>query len=427
MRFLNEIYSRLDKDKPVPVRACFLAHAEETAEHISKYLLQIDERGLVFQPEKFPLLDLEVTTLHGLANRFISRDSDNLQPLSLDGSEGRKMQFEVIESIVDSFVADDWPFDFKEGCDAQFSSGIEAKASNPARRGFCYNLSDEFANVLEALGVRSIDEIAPRYMRARPSERALARNAAEKRAVLELYRRFRQVLAELGVFSLDQFTADFLAYLNSFRWDALRKERGFDFVFADELHLFNAQERRVLGLLLRDSEPPRRVAVAYDPRQSPRNSFFPQAINPRDTIWSEAGLEANTKPFELLDVFRYTPQILHFLDRLNERFPAVNLAEEWLLNYGHSKMANGPLPLARSFPNQKMMAENAAERALELVHRAGKGEHVAVLCLDHDRFATYRSAGIFQDDFVIVGGRDELGSIDKFRRLWNHWSAYRRL
>jgi hypothetical protein len=87
MRFLNEIYSRLDKDKPVPVRACFLAHAEETAEHISKYLLQIDERGLVFQPEKFPLLDLEVTTLHGLANRFISRDSDNLQPLSLDGSD----------------------------------------------------------------------------------------------------------------------------------------------------------------------------------------------------------------------------------------------------------------------------------------------------------------------------------------------------
>jgi hypothetical protein len=414
MRFLKEIYERLDREETV--RACFLAHAEETAEHITKYLMQIDERGIFFEPGRYPSADIEVTTLHGLANRFINRDSENLQPLSLDGSEGRAMQFEAIQSIVAGFVKRDWQVEYKEGCRPEFIAGIEAKENGPAYRSFCYDLSDEFANVLEALGVRSIDEIGTRYLRARPSERSLARNVAEKRAVLELYRRFRQLLAELGVVSLDQFTADFLAYLNSFRWDALRRDKGFDFVFADELHLFNAQERRVLGFLLREPEPARGVAVAYDPRQSPRNSFFPLAVSDRDTIWSEAGLESNTRPFELTEVFRYTPQILAFLERLNQKFPATNLAEEWRLDFGRSMVSDGPIPSAREFSTQLSMADEAARRATTLIGQVERGEHVAVLCLDHERFAQYRIAGRFQRNFVVVGGRDELGAIDRFRQ-----------
>ena len=41
---------------------------------------------------------------------------------------------------------------------------------------------------------------------------------------------------------------------------------------------------------------------------------------------------------------------------------------------------------------------------------------MAVLCLDHDRFIEYQKASRFQDDFVIVGGRDQLGSIGRFHR-----------
>jgi len=42
--------------------------------------------------------------------------------------------------------------------------------------------------------------------RSRPSERALARNSGEKRVALELYRRFRRHLFDLGVVSLDRAT-----------------------------------------------------------------------------------------------------------------------------------------------------------------------------------------------------------------------------
>jgi hypothetical protein len=219
----------------------------------------------------------------------------------------------------------------------------------------------------------------------------------------------------MNVASLDQFTSDFLAYLNSFRCEALRRDKGFDCVFCDELHLFNSQERRILGFLLRDAEPPRHVAVAYDPRQSPRNSFFPEARTDKDTVWSEAGLVSATKTFELQDVFRYTPQILEFLDRLNQAFPAIDLAEDWAIQFGKSQVANGPKPTMQEHANQLAMAKAVAVRAKEIAARLKSGEHVAVLCLDHDRFARYRAAGLF-DGFVVVGGRDELGSIERFRK-----------
>ena len=411
MRFLKEAYDAIDHD--LPARLCFLAHGEETADLISAYLLQIDERGVILDPSAFPKLHIEISTLHGLANSYINRDTENVQPLSLDGTEGRQLQFELINSLVKEFLRGDWPR-YREGCRPEFVAGIEG-TGRPQFRAFCYDLSDEFANVLEALGVTSIDDIREKYMKVRPAERALAKNVSEKRALLELYRRFRIELSEMGVVSLDQFTADFLAYLNSFRWDALRGEKGFDLVFVDELHLFNAQERRTLGFLLRDPEPPRKIAVAYDPRQSPRNSFFPENVTQRDTIWSETGLDPDTKLFELNDIFRYTPQILAFLRRLNEHFPANDLSEDWAIKFGTSFVENGPIPIVQEHESAEIMVEKVARKARQLAGRAKQGEQVAVLCLDHERFNRYSKAGWFSG-FAIVGGRDELALIERYRK-----------
>jgi hypothetical protein len=413
MRFLKEVYCRLKSGEGG--RGCLLAHSEETAENLRKYLIQIDERGLFFQSTETTQLDLEITTVHGLANRYINQDTGNIQPLSLDGSEGRTLQLELVQSIVSTFVHDDWESGYKDGCSVGFVVGIEAALDDVRNRAFCFDLSDEFANVLETFGVRGIDEIGLRYLRARPGERALAHNQSEKRTVLELYRRFRRELLDMGVVSLDQFTADFLAYLNSFRWAALRGEKGFDFVFADELHLFNPQERRVLGLLLRDTESPRRVAVAYDPRQSPRNTFFPEAVTPSDTVWTEAKLDVGIKTFELTDVFRYTPQILAFCQRLNHNFPADDLAADWALNFGRSEVNVGPLPTAKEYPTQLAMTEAVVDRARTLLGQVSGRESIAVLCLDYERFAQYRVASLFGRGFVVIGGRDELGLIAKFR------------
>lgn len=431
MRFLKEIYERLDAVPRQPIRAAFVAHGQETADHIRNYLMLIDERNLLFDPPD--QLDMQITTLHGIASEFINVDSETVQPLSLDGSEGRILQFELVTSLTRDFVSSAGA-KMVDACGQNFRDALMAPPGSDPSKAFSIDLIDEFANVLEALGTREVDEIADKYIRMAPGPRGLGQTAAEKQIVLELYRAFRSELAEMGVVSLDQFISDFMRYLQSFRWEAIRSRRGFDFVFADELHLFNRQERPVLGFLLKDARAPR-VAIAYDPRQSPRNSFFPEARRDRDNIWAEARLEAGSQQFELTTVFRYTPQIAAFMEQLNLHFPANDLSEEWELpKFSVSGSAKGPMPKALLFLGDVRMnpgaarfkldkesvgvrmAQAAANRAKELTNRSKRGERVAVLCLDPDRFLVYREASAFHDDFIVVSSRDEIGLIQRHPR-----------
>jgi hypothetical protein len=404
LRFLREVYDRLDAG--VAFRAAFVAHGQETADLIRLYLTHIDERGVL--PQLHADGVVEVATLHSLANDFVNFDAEGVLPISLDGAEGRTLQMELMRSIAEEMKQENGNLSAGE------SSLLESFLSDPASPqyvGFLCDLIDEFASVLESYGVRDVDLIAERYLRTVSGGRVLAKSAEEKWLVLELYRRFRRQLAEMNVVSLDQFIADFIAYLNSFRWDAVRARRGFDFVFADELHLFNRQERQVFAYLMRDASMPMRVALAYDPRQSPRSSFLPLDPNKKDSVWIEAKLASGGQKFELSDVFRYTPQVLKFLQRLNRHFPADDLSEEWGLVFGSSMKAAGEVPAACSFKSRLLMAGAAADSA-KRVQRRSSGR-AAVLCLDPDRFPDYVKAGIF-GAFVAVTSRDELSAIQRF-------------
>lgn len=409
LRFLKEIYATIDGESPV--RALFLAHGQETADHIRAYLMLIDERNLLTEPKEG--VDIHVSTLHGIANDFINFDAD-FEPLSLDGSAGRQLQLELVQSFVEQAASATWLRDQADSWSDRFAQAFLAPKGSDLHKAFCCDLGDEFSSVLETFGVREVDEIAERYLKAQPSPRALAQSEHEKQVVLEIYRNFRDCLSEMNVVSLDQFIVDFQAYLNSFRWGSVRNKKGFDFVFADELHLFNRQERPVIGYLLKDGKGAKRVAVAYDPRQSPRNSFFPLERNDRDNIWQEAKLHSNAQQFELTDVFRYSPQILAFLHRLNQHFPADDLAEEWGLKFGVSKAANGDIPRAVLRSSQDEMAKAASTHAKALLKRLKKGHRVAVLCMDPHRFDIYAKAGIFNDGFVTVSARDEISSITRY-------------
>lgn len=402
LRFLKEIYAYIDSG--ADFRAAFLTHAQETSDLIRIYLTQLDERGVL--PALNAAGKVEVTTLHGVANDFVNYDADDVLPISLDGAEGRKFQIEILDDFISQFDYLPW----SENLSVEIKRGCVGAGGSVERVAFICDLVDEFASVLEAYGARDVDQIAEKYLRT-ASRLSVAKTDADRQLILEVYKGFRAKLLEFGVVSMDQFIADFGAYLNSFRWDAVRGRRGFDMVFADELHLFNKQERPILGYLLRDPIAPKRVAVAYDPRQSPRSTFLPE-FNARDSVWIEANLASGGQKFELTDVFRYTPEILSLLKNLNRHFPADDLSEEWGFAFGTSMLSPGLIPVASEFAHKTAMANAAAEIAKK-IRRIEKGAKVAVLALDPDRFLTYAKAGIFQS-FVVVTSRDQVGQIQRF-------------
>lgn len=405
LRFLKEIYERLDAGEPF--RAAFITHGQETADLVRLYLTHVDERGVL--PGLSAQGVVEVATLHSLANDYVNFDDEGVLPISLDGSEGRILQMEIMGSVVEDVRQEQR--DSASDSDSAVFAGLQSDPGSTSYIAFLCDVIDEFSSVLESYGVRDVDLIAERYLKASYAGRVFAKSPRDRQIVLELYRRFRRMLNELGVVSLDQFISDFLAYLNSFRWDAVRARRGFDFVFADELHLFNRQERQVFAYLMRDALGAMRVALAYDPRQSPRSSFLPADQSKKDAVWTEARLSSGGHKFELSDVFRYTPEILAFLQRLNRHFPGDDLSEEWGLVFGASKKPSGRIPEACSFSSRLLMVKAAIDVARRL-QRKSEGR-VALLALDPDRFPDYVRAGVFSS-FVAVTSRDELSAIQRF-------------
>ncbi|MGH9962333.1 MAG: hypothetical protein ACREBC_35320, partial [Pyrinomonadaceae bacterium] len=240
---------------------------------------------------------------------------------------------------------------------------------------------NEFACVLDADGVRDSVERRVKYLdEKRKSWMMNLATREEREVMLALYTRFRQQLRDMGAIGIDQMIADYLGFLDSFRWDNIRRKEGFDAVFVDELHLFNRQERMVFRDLMRDDSKAPIVLMAYDAKQSSRDTFvgMTEKDEGKFNFWRDAKL-GNVEQFELVDVFRYTPQISQLLSMIDKSFPALDLEEEWPRYSGVSQISDGPEPICVEVNKTEELYNLVFPRAAQAVRRLGKGRRIAVL------------------------------------------------
>lgn len=397
------------QQKNAPFRALFLTHAMTTAILVEDLIDSMDPSGQVLLTSQ-PNTTFEVTTLFALANRHMHYDLEGLLPISLDGSEGRKLQFELLDSLVQRFLAADW-IAYKSDCSADFVRNIESNPNVTAYKVFVWELMNEFACVLDADGIRSTRERKKHYLDEvrKPWMMPLV-NRVEREVVLELYHRFRTELKDMKTLGVDQMIADYLNWLDSNRWEALRESIGYDVIFVDELHLFNRQERTVFRHLMRDLDSMPVVVMAYDSKQSPRDTFAGLGHGGTRDYWKDAKL-GKTEKYELVDVFRYTPQIASALACIDRCFPGQNLDDDWPTYNGVSKLADGPIPTLSVLKNTRELFDKIFPRAKELQRRLPSGKRVAVLCASNHLFDTYSTAGKYQDDFVIIASREDLPKV----------------
>ena len=88
---------------------------------------------------------------------------------------------------------------------------------------------------------------------------------AEKEAVADIYQAYFEGLESDGLTGPEQLVSDYLKALSTFEWQRVRKTEGFDYIFVDEMHLFDEQERFVIHQLLAEAGTRPRVAMAIDP------------------------------------------------------------------------------------------------------------------------------------------------------------------
>lgn len=401
-------HSAIDDNKPL--RIAYLTHSLTTADLVRQVIGAIDDRGVLFLgSDKFGLV---ITTLQSLATNALAYDLGGLEVLSHDGLEGRKMQLELIQSLVESYKLNNW-IAMKDQCSEPFRRYVDEEKNSPAKLYFVYQLMNEFACVLDAEGVRDNPDKRQQYL----SEKRLKwmmtlESEGERQVVLDIYSAFRKELREMKTIGVDQIISDYSQFLDSFQWDAIREDRGFDYIFVDELHLFNRQERMLFQKLTRDSKKLPVLLMAYDVKQSPRDTFLGVAAGDAEkyNFWREAKLGPIEK-IELQDVFRYTPQITSVLKAVDQSFPVLGLDEEWPSYTGTSKLKDGPIPLAVEVRDETVMYAMAFPRAADYARKLKKGRRVAILCCNHELFDQYASAGTYDDKFLAIRSREQLSEL----------------
>jgi hypothetical protein len=405
VKCLREIHDT--KETGVTRRILFLTHASSTAAGVEDLVLEMDPAAGLESLASTPP-SLVITTLYALADRYMRYDLDELTPVSLDGHEGRTFQADVLNDVIEKELKADW-IAFRSRCSPPFIAYMEADKDSPERRFFLWELLNEFACVLDAEGVRSAVERREKYLGdKRKSWMMVLQSREEREVVLRLYDQFRAWLRDVKAIGSDQMIADFLNYLDSYRWEATRKKEGFDVIFVDELHLFNRQERLLFRYLLPDNNVPPAVFMAYDAKQSPRDTFLgmPSAEAQKYDLWQDARLGKPEK-IELVDIFRYTPQIARALSIIDQSFPGQDLDADWPAYSGISKTEPGPVPIVCELPSASATYGVVFKRAKVLQQKLRRDQRVAVLCCSYDLFRRYLERPELRDDFYAITSRDE--------------------
>lgn len=389
------------------LRVAYLTHSLATADLVRNIVSSIDDQGVLFLGNES--IGMTITTLQSLATNALAFDLGGLEVLSHDGLEGRKMQIELIQSLLEDYRNSDW-IAMKAQCSETFQRYVEEEKGSPAKLYFVCQLMNEFACVLDAEGVRDNPDKRAVYLRETRLKWMMRLDTeSERQVVLDLYSSFRKLLREMRTIGVDQIISDYARYLDGFQWDAVRQDRGYDHLFVDELHLFNRQERMLFHQLMGDPKRLPGIFMAYDVKQSPRDTFLGVSAGGAEkyNFWREAKL-GKIEKIELQDVFRYTPQITAFLRAVDQSFPTLGLDEDWPSYSGISRIEDGRVPVACEVKDELVMYDVVFRRAAESARVLKKGRRVAILCCNYELFERYAIAGTHKDRLIAIKSREQL-------------------
>lgn len=413
VKFIRDALSAQKRGETIKLG--FLVHSFASVDLVSAIGESLDATGLL--QNKSSNCRLEVRTLYDLAYDHLRFNLDDLSPLSLDGREGRRMQFELIESVLSEMAKSPiLRLQYAELTPA-IKTHWDAAATSQSKR-FVAEVMNEFASVLDAEGIRFGEERGERYAKGvpatRPSWLMALPSEIDRRFVLEIHRRYRNQLSEMNTLSVDQMIGDFNSFLDSNRWDLVRGRSGYDAIFVDELHLFTSIERQTLHKLIKrnigdDGRPIRPpIFMAYDLKQSPRDTFIEYGEADHNLFGASTKLQ-NSDLVKLEKNFRYTPQIAEFLTDLDATFPAIDIPGEWEAYAGKAELGDGSVPELVVFKNEKSLFTTVFEMAERTARTIdGGGRRVAILCVSEDQFDAYVkiAEGRFQGRHVAITSRE---------------------
>ena len=302
----------------------------------------------------FPLLSL--LDLHA---GHIGQQKINI--IGDDSTDGRLKSLEIISEILlkldysKHFGVSDWI------CKA---SGPDS--DNSLKSNLTLDLYEELTGVLTASGVAPDDQESIQRYLSSPREDWMPpfETVAGRGYVISVYKSFIESLIDRVAITTDQFILDSIRVLEIFTWRMRKETEGYDYVFVDELQIFDPQERTALELLGRLKR-----GVPFITAEDPAQGVF-SALNSR-----RASVE--NVPVYLDVVHRFNTQIFEFISFVYQQFPLNALPLHILDTRGGGQER----PTLLTFASDNDAIKNAAKLVKDIQAAAVADQRVSIVTL----------------------------------------------
>lgn len=278
-----------------PFKVAFFAHSESTSVRNKELFSYYDNCAHFLDPNSAQSIHFE--TLLSFCRRF-ARIADSML-LESDALESKNYQMMLIHEAVQKSISSKRLKTYLP----IISQGVKDLFSEEKTHSqVLYNmLQHEFSVQIKGRTDCTIDN----YYDIKSIENGIpCTTKADKEFIFSLFLDYQKSLQDYGAFDVDDVTIEALSRLNAPIWRRERVNEGFDYIFADEMHLFNINEQSVFHFLTKTpavKEIP--ICFALDYAQA----IGDQGDVSADYISGKAFGTAESK--NLQTVFRSSPQI----------------------------------------------------------------------------------------------------------------------
>lgn len=283
------------KEQNREMRIIFMCHSSSTYQQNLDFFNHFD--GSQEYIDSLGQQSITFKTLMTLTGEIAGINSNMM--LDYDAGDAKSYQLMLIDKVLKD-ACDEYVIDTYKSFLSDDIKKLFLNVNEESSMYICSLLQHEFSVQIKG----RTDGTFEQYKELKPIENGLKYvNEKDKELIYRLYTNYNKELQSLNNYDVDDIVIEALSKLNAPIWRRERAQKGYDYIFVDEMHLFNINEQSVFHYLTKNIEN-KEIPICFC-------LDYCQAIGDRGDTKDDfiEKMYSATEEKKLRTVFRNSPQI----------------------------------------------------------------------------------------------------------------------
>ena len=231
----------------------------------------------------------------------------------------------------------------------------------------------------------------------------------DKEFIFKIFRDYQSQLEDQSVYDTDDIILEALARLNAPIWRRERAQKGFDYIFADEVHLFNLNEQHIFHLLTKDViQKTIPICFALDYGQ-----IIGERVGLQDSYVEQVIADGAALKQSLNTIFRNSPQIMDLCASLTASGALlfkhfINPYNKYESSFTAVKENKCDVPMLVMYDNDTEMRNSVEGHITAMINKYKCIESdILVVCFDYDIFKEHFAHNIGKYNVLQLDGKNQ--------------------